>query len=111
MLALEFWPHCGRRSGGAEKALPGLLILAGLRKRAEVIEREAGQMPILDDIMVRAVLCREFRRGLERGLHDGELTLLLRQIEKRSDCAERTAGGDVRGRDRGGRSAAAARFT
>ena len=40
-------------------------------------------MPILDDIMDHAVLGREFKRGLEQGRHDGELAVLLRQIEKR----------------------------
>ena len=52
-------------------------------------------MPILDDIMDHPVLGREFKRGLAQGLeqgraqgleqgrHDGELAVLLRQIEKR----------------------------
>jgi hypothetical protein len=40
-------------------------------------------MPLLDDIMDHPVLGREFKRGLAKGRHDGEITLLLRQIEKR----------------------------
>jgi hypothetical protein len=62
-------------------------MLAGLRRLEDIIEREAGQMPLLDDILDNRVLGREFRRGLEQGmeqgLHQGELTVLLRQIEKR----------------------------
>ena len=69
------------------KALAGFLILAGLRRLGEVIEQEVSQMPILDDIMDHAVLGREFKRGLEQGREqgrrDGELAVLLRQIEKR----------------------------
>jgi hypothetical protein len=73
-------------------ALAGFLILAGLRRlAAEVIEQEASQMPILDDIIDHPVLGREFKRGLKQGReqglqegrHDGELAVLLRQIEKR----------------------------
>lgn len=73
------------------KMLAGLMILAGLRKLGKVIEQEAHQMPLLDDIMDHEVLGREFKRGLtqgreqgrEQGRHDGELAVLLRQIEKR----------------------------
>jgi hypothetical protein len=85
-------------------ALSGLLILAGLRRlAAEVIEQEASQMPILDDIIDHPVLGprirraeekaleRGLRQGLEQGLeqgreegrHHGELAVLLRQVEKR----------------------------
>ena len=77
----------GRIAAGdpAERAdaLAGFLILAALRKLAEVVEREVRQMPLLNDIMDHPVLGREFRRGMEQGLHDGELILLLRQIERR----------------------------
>lgn len=73
------------------RALTGLLILAGLRRLGEVIEQEVSQMPILDDIMDHPVLGREFKRGLAQGLaqgleqgrHDGEVAVLLRQIERR----------------------------
>ena len=61
------------------RALAGFVILAGLRQLEEVIEQEASQMPLLDDILDNKVLGREFRRGMEQG----ELTLLLRQIERR----------------------------
>ena len=80
-------------------AVSTFLILAGLRKLEALIEQEASQMPLLDDIMDHAVLGREFKRGLaqgreqgvqqgreqgvEQGRHDGELFLLLRLAEKR----------------------------
>jgi hypothetical protein len=65
------------------KALAGFLILAGLRRLGKVIEQEAREMPILNDIMDHEVLRREFKRGLEQGWRGGELAVLLRQIEKR----------------------------
>lgn len=65
------------------RALAAFMILAGLRQLEEVIEQEANRMPILDDIMDHKVLGREFKRGLEQGLHDGELAVLLPLIEKR----------------------------
>jgi len=76
-------------------ALAGLMMLAGLRQLGEVVEKEAGQMPLLDDILDHPVFGREFKRGLqqgreeglekglEKGRHNGELALLMRQIEKR----------------------------
>jgi len=78
------------------RAMSGFLILAGLRRMAaEVIEQEASQMPLLDDIIDHPVLGREFKRGLaqgqelgrEQGRHDGELAMLLRQIGKRFGSA------------------------
>jgi hypothetical protein len=78
-----------------DRALTGLLLLAGLRKLEEVIEREASQMPLLDDIMDNKVLGPKIRKaqeqarevgrdqGWEQGLHDGESAVLLRLIEKR----------------------------
>jgi len=65
------------------RALAGFLILAGLRELEEVIEREASQMPLLDDIMDHKVLGREFKRGLAQGRLDGELAVLLPLMEKR----------------------------
>jgi len=44
-----------------------------------MIEEESKRMPILNDIRDNKVLGREYKRGLA----DGELTLLRRQIEKR----------------------------
>jgi hypothetical protein len=65
--------------GERARALKAFTMLAGLRQLEEVIEQEAHQMPLLDDIMENKVLGREFRRGR----HDGELAVLLRQSEKR----------------------------
>jgi hypothetical protein len=62
-----------------ETALGQLMILAGLRHLEEAVEREARKMPILNDILDHKVLGREFKRGLQ----EGELTVLRRQIEKR----------------------------
>jgi hypothetical protein len=58
-----------------EAALRRLMILAGLRSLGKVIEEEAKQMPILNDILDHEVLGREYKRG--------ELTVLHRQIETR----------------------------
>ena len=37
-------------------------------------------MPVFDDILENKVLGREFKRGFEEGLRDGELKILRRQI-------------------------------
>jgi hypothetical protein len=65
------------------ETLAELLILAGLRSLAEVVEQEVKQMPILNDIMDHPVIGREIRRGMERGREEGERHLVLRQAEKR----------------------------
>lgn len=57
------------------KALAQLMIVAGLRKLGNDIEREVKQMPILDDIMDHEVLGREYKRG--------ELNVLRRMVAKR----------------------------
>jgi hypothetical protein len=59
--------------------LRALLTLAGLRGLEETVEEEARKMPLLNDILDNRVLGREFKRGLQQG----ELTLLRRQIEER----------------------------
>ena len=76
-----------------EAALGQLLVLAGLRHLEESVEQEARKMPILNDILDNKVLGREFKRGVQ----EGELTVLRRQIEKRfgalpSWAEERLAG-------------------
>jgi predicted transposase YdaD len=73
------------------EALAELMILAGLRKIGGIIEQEARQMPILDDILDHEVLGREFKRGLaqghdtgrEQGRVEGERRLLRRLLEAR----------------------------
>jgi predicted transposase YdaD len=78
-----------------ESALKQLLILSGLRQMEELVEQEAKNMPILNDIMDHKVLGREFKRGLQQGVQQGlqegvrqgvqqgESRLLRKQIEKR----------------------------
>ena len=68
---------------GREFYLRALLTLAGLRGLEETVEEEARKMPLLNDILENRVLGREFKRGLEQGVQQGELTLLRRLIEKR----------------------------
>ena len=101
------------RSGQRRRAtaMRELMLLAGLRDLGPVIEREAKQMPILNDIMDHPVLGRErkrgiligfeqgiekglekgleqgleqgLERGLEKGREEGERQIVLRQIAKR----------------------------
>jgi hypothetical protein len=80
---------------GAEReaSLGQLLVLSGLRHLEESVEQEARKMPILNDILDNKVLGREYKRGLQ----DGELTVLRRQVEKKfgplpSWAEERLAG-------------------
>jgi len=74
-----------------EGALRRLMLLAGLRSLGKVIEEEAKQMPILNDILDHEVLGREYKRGRAEGELEGErkgelkgeLRLLRGLIEKR----------------------------
>jgi hypothetical protein len=68
---------------GREFYLRALLTLAGLRGLEETVEEEARKMPLLKEILENRVLGREFKRGLEQGVQQGELTLLRRQIKER----------------------------
>jgi len=52
-------------------ALRELTLLAGLRTVAPVIEKEAEQMPILNDIMDHPVLGRERKLGMKLGREEG----------------------------------------
>jgi hypothetical protein len=69
----------GLTGSDRQTALTQLFILSGLRHLEEVVEREARTMPIFIDILENKVLGREYKRGLQ----EGELTILRRQIEKR----------------------------
>ena len=60
-----------------------MLILAGLRRFAKAVEQEARKMPIHIDILENEVLGPVFKKGLQ----EGELTILRRQIEKRFGSA------------------------
>jgi hypothetical protein len=48
-----------------------------------MVEREARKMPIFIDILENKVLGREYKRGLQEGRQEGELTVLRRLIAKR----------------------------
>jgi len=73
----------GLAAAERETALAQLLILAGLRQLEETVEREARKMPVHIDILANKVLGREFKRGLQEGRQEGELTVLRRLIERR----------------------------
>ena len=58
-------------AGQRGEALSQLLILAGLRRMAAVVEQEVRKVPILNDILDHEVLGREFKHGLQQGLQQG----------------------------------------
>ncbi|HLI85490.1 MAG TPA: DUF4351 domain-containing protein [Bryobacteraceae bacterium] len=74
-----------------EEALARLTILAGLRRLDDILEEEKEKMPITESIMTHGLIgpmIRNARKegreeGREEGMHQGELTLLRRQMEKR----------------------------
>ena len=65
------------------EALQELTLLAGLRKLEPIIEQEARQMPILNDIMDHGIIGREWKRGRESGFEEGEKLIVLRLIGQR----------------------------
>lgn len=69
------------------EALDQLLILAGLRKLAGVVKEEMNAMPIQIDLMENEVIADYYNRGRQEGrqegVHEGEIAVLRRQIEKR----------------------------
>jgi hypothetical protein len=77
----------GLAAAERETALAQLTILAGLRRLSKTVAREARKMPIDLDIRDHEVLGPMFieaeQKGLQTGLHAGELTVLRRQIGKR----------------------------
>jgi hypothetical protein len=64
-------------------AMAQLLILAGLRRWSKTVEEEARNMPIHIDILENEVLGPVFQKGRQEGKHEGELTILRKQIESR----------------------------
>jgi predicted transposase YdaD len=70
-----------------DQALAELFIIAALRKLTGEVRREAEKMPILNDfmndIMEDEVIGPLIRKGLRQGRVEGQLKLLLRQIEKK----------------------------
>src|SRR5262249_32412623 len=69
-----------REAAERDTALEQFLIIAGLRRLEETIEQEVKKVPVLNDILENKVLGREYRRGIEEGVQQGELALLRRQI-------------------------------
>jgi len=75
--------------GAAERdaALAQLMILAGLRRLAAVVEREVRKMPIRINLLEHEVLGPLFRKrfeeGQQEGRQEGERTILRGLIEKR----------------------------
>ncbi len=63
--------------------LEALLLLAGLRGLEEEVEGEIKKMPVHIDILENKVLGREYKRGHQEGLQEGERLTVRRQIEKR----------------------------
>jgi hypothetical protein len=60
-----------------------LLIVAGLRRRADEVKREAKKMPIHYDIMDHEVIGPLIRQSRAEGRIEGQTDILLRMIEKR----------------------------
>lgn len=65
------------------EALAEILILAGLRRMAPLVQREIEKMPILDDIMDHEVLGPKLRAAMAQGRQEGERDMLARLIERR----------------------------
>jgi predicted transposase YdaD len=70
-----------------EAALSRLLILAGLRRLEETVEKEIQKMPVFIDILENKVLGppikKALQEGRQEGRREGELTVIRRLIEKR----------------------------
>jgi len=78
-------------AGQRAEALSQLLILAGLRRMAAVVEQEVKRVPILNDILDHEVLGREYKKGRGDGVQEGvqqgaqqeALTMLRGLLEER----------------------------
>jgi hypothetical protein len=89
----------GLAATGREAAMSQLLILAGLRRLAKLVEQEARKMPIHINILENEVLGPVFLKGLQEGrdeglqtgLRTGEIAVLRRLIEKRFGALPRWA--------------------
>ena len=74
------------RGNSRKIAFSKLMILAGIRQLATVVEEEAKQMPILNDIMDHEVIGPAIRQGRKEGKAEGKLE---GKIEGVSAVAER----------------------
>jgi hypothetical protein len=62
-----------KMDGSSRKvAFSKLMILAGIRKLDEIVEQEAKQMPILNDIMDHGVIGPAIRKGRREGKAEGK---------------------------------------
>jgi hypothetical protein len=68
---------------GRDQALADLFIVAELRRVTGSVKREVEKMPILLDIMDNEVLGPVLRKGLRQGRVEGQVEILLSQIQKR----------------------------
>src|ERR1035438_3083854 len=66
-----------------DQALAELLILARLRRLSGEVKRETEKMPIMEDIMDHDVIGPAIRKGLRQGRVEGQMEILLSQIQKR----------------------------
>ena len=69
--------------GERDLALAELLILARLRQLSGELKREVKKMPILLDIMDDEIFGPVIRKGLAQGRVEGQVEILLSQIQKR----------------------------
>ena len=72
-----------RQAPERDEGLAELLIVAGLRRMTGEVKREAKRMPILNDIMDNEVFGPLIRQGRAEGRAEGQMEILLGQIEKR----------------------------
>jgi hypothetical protein len=71
------------RTGERNQALAELLILGRLRQLSGELKREVEKMPILLDIMDDEIFGPVIRKGLRQGRMEGQVEMLLSQIQKR----------------------------
>jgi hypothetical protein len=66
-----------------QSRLDQLAILAGLRRLGTLVEEERNRMPITASLADHDLFGPVYTKGLQDGLHQGELTVIRRQITKR----------------------------
>jgi len=71
------------RGSSRKIAFSKLMILAGIRKLDEVVEQEAKQMPILNDIMDHGVIGPAIRQGRREGKIEGAAAIAQRLLSAR----------------------------
>ena len=71
------------RPAERRQAFAELLILAKLRQLSSEVNREIRTMPILEDIMDHDVIGPAIRKGLAQGRVEGQVEIILSQIQRR----------------------------